>query len=47
MPYLAGIILALSVSSLATLIGLDRDRAFYPTVLVVIAGMVAGVLLDL
>jgi hypothetical protein len=37
MPYLAGIILALSVSSLATLIGLDRDRAFYPTVLLVIA----------
>jgi hypothetical protein len=28
MPYLAGIILALSVSGLATRIGLDRDRAF-------------------
>ena len=37
MAYLAGIILALSVSGLATLIGLDRDRAFYPTLLVVIA----------
>jgi hypothetical protein len=37
MPYLAGIVLALMVSGLATLIGLDRDRAFYPTVLVVIA----------
>jgi hypothetical protein len=37
MPYLAGIVLALSVSGLATLIGLDRDRAFYPTLLVVIA----------
>ena len=37
MPYLVGITLALSVSGLATLIGLDRDRAFYPTVLVVIA----------
>ena len=37
MPYLAGIILALTVSGLATVIGLDRDRAFYPTLLVVIA----------
>jgi len=37
MPYLAGIVLAVTVSGLATLIGLDRDRAFYPTVLVVIA----------
>ena len=37
MPYLAGIVLALTVSGLATLIGLDRDRAFYPTLLVVIA----------
>ena len=37
MPYLTGIILALGVSGLATLIGLDRERAFYPTVLMVIA----------
>jgi hypothetical protein len=37
MPYLAGIVLALTVSGLATLVGLDRDRAFYPTLLVVIA----------
>ena len=37
MPYLAGIVLALAVSGLATLVGLDRDRAFYPTLLVVIA----------
>jgi hypothetical protein len=37
MPYLAGIVLALTVSGLAALVGLDRDRAFYPTVLVVIA----------
>ena len=37
MPYLAGTVLALMVSGLATLTGLDRDRAFYPTVLVVIA----------
>jgi hypothetical protein len=37
MPYLAGIVLALTVSVVATLVGFDRDRAFYPTVLVVIA----------
>jgi hypothetical protein len=37
MPYLTGIVLALTVSSLATFVGLDRDRAFYPTVLVVVA----------
>lgn len=37
MPYLAGIVLALTVSVVATLIGFDRDRAFYPTLLVVIA----------
>jgi hypothetical protein len=37
MPYLAGVVLALIVSGLATLIGLDRGRAFYPTLVVVIA----------
>jgi hypothetical protein len=37
MPYLAGIVLALTISAVATLIGFDRDRAFYPTLLVVIA----------
>lgn len=29
--------MALTVSGLATLVGLDRDRAFYPTLLLVIA----------
>src|SRR5574338_171206 len=37
MPYVIGIVLALAVSVYATALGLDRDRAFYPTVLVVIA----------
>jgi hypothetical protein len=37
MPYLAGIVLALTVSVIATLVGFDRDRAFYPTLLLVIA----------
>jgi len=37
MAYVIGIVLALSVSAYATALGLDRDRAFYPTVLIVIA----------
>lgn len=37
MEYLIGAILALAVGGFATLIGLDRGRAFYPTVLIVIA----------
>jgi hypothetical protein len=37
MSYAIGIVLALLTVVLARLAGLDRDRAFYPTVLVVIA----------
>ena len=37
MEYAIGIALALSVSALATATGLDRDRAFYPVVAIVIA----------
>lgn len=37
MAYLIGGMLAFAVGGLATAIGLDRDRAFYPTVLIVIA----------
>jgi hypothetical protein len=37
MPYLMGVALALSVSVFATTLRFDRDRAFYPTVLLVIA----------
>ena len=37
MPYLIGVVLALSVAIFARLVGLDRDRAFYPAVLIVIA----------
>lgn len=36
-PLLIGIVLALALSAYALLIGFDRDRAFYPTVLVVVA----------
>jgi hypothetical protein len=37
MPYVVGIVLSLSVALFATRVGFDRDRAFYPTVLIVIA----------
>ena len=37
MEYVVGIVLTLLVSVFARLVGFDRDRAFYPTVLVVIA----------
>lgn len=37
--FLVGASLALGVGIFATLVGLDRDRAFYPTVLIVIASI--------
>ena len=37
MEYVIGIVLALAVGTYATAMQLDRDRAFYPTVLIVIA----------
>jgi len=37
MPYVIGIVLSVSVASFARFVGFDRDRAFYPTVLMVIA----------
>jgi hypothetical protein len=37
MAYLIGVGLALAVSLMARIAGLDRDRAFYPTVMIVIA----------
>jgi hypothetical protein len=37
MPYVIGVILALSTVAFARLVGFDRDRAFYPIVLVIIA----------
>ena len=36
MEYLIGLILAAAAICLATLIGLARERSFYPTVLIVI-----------
>jgi hypothetical protein len=37
MPYVIGIVLSLSVALFARYVGFDRDRAFYATVLMVIA----------
>jgi hypothetical protein len=41
MEFLIGAVLALSVGFSATFLGLDRDRAFYPTVMMVIASYYA------
>jgi hypothetical protein len=37
MPYVIGIVLSVGVALLARSVGFDRDRAFYPTVMIVIA----------
>ena len=37
MPYAIGIVLSAGVAVFARSVGLDRDRAFYPTVMIVIA----------
>ena len=41
MEFLIGAVLALSVGFSATFLGLDRDRAFYPTVMMIIASYYA------
>ena len=41
MEIAVGVVLALAISIFATLLGLDRDRAFYPTVMMVIAAYYA------
>ena len=37
LPFTVGIVLSLGVALFARGVGLDRDRAFYPTVLIVVA----------
>jgi hypothetical protein len=37
MEYLIGLFLSLAVAGFAIVIGLDRERAFYPTVLIIVA----------
>ena len=41
MAIVIGVVLALIVGAMATVVGLDRDRAFYPTVMIVIAAYYA------
>ncbi|HTL58132.1 MAG TPA: hypothetical protein VL361_20765 [Candidatus Limnocylindrales bacterium] len=41
MEYLVGIVLALAISIGASVIGMDRDRCFYPAVLAVVASYYA------
>jgi hypothetical protein len=36
-PYVIGIVLSVSVALFARYVGFDRDRAFYPTIMIVIA----------
>ena len=36
-PYVVGIVLSVGLALFARWVGFDRDRAFYPTVLIVIA----------
>ncbi|HZQ94702.1 MAG TPA: hypothetical protein VFA67_06800 [Candidatus Sulfotelmatobacter sp.] len=37
MGYLIGLLLSLAVAGLITVVGFDRERAFYPTVMIVVA----------
>ena len=37
LPYIVGIVLSIGVALFARLVRLDRDRAFYPTVTIVVA----------
>ena len=37
MPFVIGIVLSVGVALFARSVGFDRDRAFYPTVMIVIA----------
>ncbi len=37
LPFVAGLAIAIGVAVFARTVGLDRDRAFYPTVMIVIA----------
>jgi len=37
LPYVAGVVVAIAVALFARRVGFDRERAFYPTVLIVVA----------
>ncbi len=37
MEYLIGLVLAITVAAIGTMVGFDRERSFYATILIVIA----------
>ena len=37
MPFVIGIVVSVGVASFGRIVGFDRDRAFYPTVMIVVA----------
>jgi len=41
LPYIVGIVLSIAVAVFARWVGFDRDRAFYPAVLIVVASYYA------
>jgi len=41
MSFAVGVVLALAVGGMATVVGLDRDRAMYPVAMIVIASLYA------
>ena len=41
LPLIVGVVLALAVGAFGTLVGFDRERSFYATIMVVIAGLYA------
>ena len=41
MAFVVGVVLALAVGLMATVVGLDRDRAFYPSVTLVVGSLYA------
>lgn len=41
MPWLIGVLLALTVGAFGTWVGMDRERSFYPVIMIVIAALYA------
>src|SRR5215831_7830157 len=37
LPYVAGVVISIAVALFARSVGFDRDRAFYPTVVIIVA----------
>jgi hypothetical protein len=46
MPYVIGIVLSVGVAVFARYVGFDRDRAFYPTVWIVVVALASHGVFD-